>query len=111
MENSNPIWAQRIKSLLKERGMKQKDLAAMGGLTTSTVCDIVNGKREPGVLTLKPIADVLGVSMDYLMGAEPTISEIEEVSGYSPRELKLLFLAGYTLQPPEQLTLESLLLQ
>lgn len=107
MKQTNPIWAQRIKVLLKEKGMKQKDLAAIGGLTTTTVCDTVNGKREPGVLTLVSIANALGVSMDYLMGTEPTISEIEEVSGYSLRELKTLFLVGYTLHPPEQLTIES----
>ena len=91
-----PIWAQRIQALLEEQNMKQTELSKISKISASSISDWIggNGKREPKVLGLKAIADALGVSMDYLMGAEECTSadneEIHKRTGLSDKAIKNL---------------------
>lgn len=91
-----PIWAQRIQALLEEQNMKQTELSKISKISASSISDWIggNGKREPKVLGLKAIADALGVSMDYLMGAEECTSadneKIHKRTGLSDKAIKNL---------------------
>lgn len=61
--------------LLNERNMRPAQLAQAAGISTSTVDDIVKGKANDlniGVDKMLRIANVLGVSVEYLYGrSEP----------------------------------------
>lgn len=62
---------ERLEQLLAERGMRSAQLAAAAGLGTSTVDDILKGKTNEqniGVSKMLRIADVLGVSVEWLYG-------------------------------------------
>lgn len=52
------------------KGINQKDLADMTGITEATISRYINGTREPKGSLLRLIADKLNVSVDYLMGME-----------------------------------------
>lgn len=111
---ASPVWGQRIKELLVKRGMTQKELSQVSGVPESTISDWVRGKsqREPGVFGFKAVADTLGVSMDYLMGGNSydMDTELMRVSGYSSKQLIDLITDGWTLSPPQQITIGELMM-
>lgn len=57
----------RIREIRKEKGLTAKYLALELGIAESTVSQYENSKREPDQNTLIQIADILGVSLDYLL--------------------------------------------
>lgn len=58
----------------ERRGLSQREMAERIGVAKSTYSLYESGNREPGVPTIKKIADVLCVSADELLGifSEPT---------------------------------------
>lgn len=66
----------RIKEFRKIRGLTQKQLAEKLGVTTITIQNYENNRREPNIETLKKIADALEVPMYDLI----TDNEIVEIS-------------------------------
>ena len=66
----NSDIAGRLKEALVAAGMKQRTLAKKTGMTEASISRYVNGERVPGVKALNRIAEVLGVSIDFLIGAE-----------------------------------------
>ena len=64
-------FANSLKSLLEKRGMTQRALAEKLGTTEVTVSRYTSGNRTPNVETTVAIAEVLGVSIDQLVGYEP----------------------------------------
>ncbi len=58
----------KIKELRLEKNMLQKELAAYLQVSTGTVCNYEKNTHFPDGDTLCKIADLFGVSIDYLMG-------------------------------------------
>ena len=59
----------RINTLCCEKNITVNKLATLSGLTQSTIDSILKGKSvNPRVETIDKIADVFGVSIDYLLG-------------------------------------------
>lgn len=59
----------RLKELLQEQDMTQKELADRTGLTEAAISRYVNGTRRPRGKALVNIALTLGVTTDYLLEA------------------------------------------
>mgnify|MGYP002740603845 CR=1 FL=1 len=57
-----------IEYLLCERNMTNRELAYRTGVTEVTIGRYIKGTREPNATNLANIADVLGVTTDYLLG-------------------------------------------
>ena len=72
----------RLKELLFQRRMRQRELADATGITQAVISHYMGGTRMPILTNLVKIADVLNVSTDYLLGRvnspEETFSYIEE---------------------------------
>lgn len=61
--------ASRLKALRKEKGLTQEDLARLvGGVTRQAVANWEAGHREPDHATLTTLANIFGVTTDYLLG-------------------------------------------
>lgn len=58
----------RIKELRKENNMTQADLAKILNVTDRSVGFYENEKRDPDTDTLKTLANLFNVSIDYLLG-------------------------------------------
>lgn len=65
---------ENLRAARERRGISQKDMAEHIGVAKSTYSLYESGNREPGVPTIKKIADALNVSADELLGIsiEPT---------------------------------------
>lgn len=62
----------RIEMLLKERGMSQADLSRASGISTGLISQWKKRMQSPSAEKLKLVADVFGVTVDYLMNGEKT---------------------------------------
>ena len=62
------IFGERVKSVLKDNGTTQKELAALLCVQTSTLCEWLNNHNEPPMQIIVDIAKALEVSTDYLLG-------------------------------------------
>lgn len=64
-ENS---FGQRLKKVLAERGMMQKELAEKIGVNEMAISRYIHGGRMVSVSILIDICKALNVSADYLLG-------------------------------------------
>lgn len=67
--NSLEIFGQRLKSLREERGLSQRALAEVIGISKGAVYYYENEGRAADIVTLKKLSDFFGVSADYLLGS------------------------------------------
>lgn len=61
-------YAVMLKTLRKNRGLSQSQLAEELGISKSAVSMYEQGNREPDFTVLKRIADFFEVETDYLLG-------------------------------------------
>ena len=69
----------RVKEILKERGIKMKDLAEQIDIAPETLTRTLKG--NPQYSTLKSIADILGISVRELFKEENTPTYSKEMRG------------------------------
>lgn len=50
--------------------ISQYALAKKLGISQSTICNWLNGKKEPSIESLWKLADYFSVSIDYIVGRE-----------------------------------------
>ena len=81
-------FGSRLRELLHERNISQKDFAREMGIAPSTAGNYVNGLREPDYELLKRIARFFHVSTDFLLGVEN-----EKADDAIENELLLIFRA------------------
>jgi len=62
------VIGKRLEQLRKDRGMSQRELAAILGVTNYTVSAYENGRSEPADEIKVQLARLFNVSLDYLMG-------------------------------------------
>lgn len=60
--------AQRIKSLLKEYGMKQRELARLMCVSDASISQWANGVHVPIVEDVALLAEIFHTTTDYLIG-------------------------------------------
>ncbi len=107
MIEKQEIWVERIIKTMQAQGLSQKKLAEKSGITPSTLSDWVGKKkkgedqREPKISGFKNVADALGVSMDYLLGADecktPSNEEIHKITGLSDKAIESLISANRSM--------------
>ena len=61
-------FGRKLKGLIEEKGITQKELALQLNIAPSTVSSYVQNTREPDFATLKLIAEYFSVTIDYLLG-------------------------------------------
>lgn len=80
----------RLKDLIEEKGITQKDLADEINTTKSTISRYLNNKREPKMYLLEKIANYFGVSVDYLLGRSDIKDPAEVVENAISNDPELL---------------------
>lgn len=97
---------ERIKLIRKSKGISQALVAKTLGISQAAVSQWENGVTDPSSIQIVPLADLLGVSVDELLGhPEPEQSE-EDVELFELRErmrrdpsLRILFSAARNASP------------
>lgn len=102
------------------RGMKDADVARETGITKSTFSDWKNGRSNPKDAKLQKIADLFGVSVDYIRtgkekeGGEKYYlnDETAEIAQalFENRELRVLFDAAKDASPEDLKTTYDMLM-
>lgn len=59
-----------LKKLLSERGISHEKLADIFGISRPTATKIVNGEKEMTISELRKLAEVLGISIDEVLGEQ-----------------------------------------
>ena len=78
-----------LKKLHEEKGLGQKELAAILHVSNGTISNYESGIHSPNLDTLCTIADYHGVSVDYLLGRTD--------SPYAEKELTKCISGTYTV--------------
>ncbi|CAM4407338.1 helix-turn-helix domain-containing protein [Paenibacillus xylanexedens] len=73
------IFSARLKWLREMYGFVQKDMADMVGMSPQGYGKIENGQREPNLETLAKLPELLGESLDFLLGVTDDTRKIKRV--------------------------------
>ena len=71
-EKTAAVIGRRVKLILRARGMTQRDLCAVLGITPTTLCEQLSGRHTLRVDTVVRICIALDCSADYLLGLSNT---------------------------------------
>lgn len=78
MKTAKAIFSERLKEMLELREKSQAQLAKELGTTPQAISSYVNGKTTPDYDMLCDIANILSVSVDFLLGNVQTLSHEEQ---------------------------------
>lgn len=76
-----PPIGERIRTARELKGLTQKDLGDILGVSAGAVANYENGNREPNLATVLRLADLFGVTTDWLLGREGPSERREAISG------------------------------
>ncbi|MBQ8210825.1 MAG: helix-turn-helix transcriptional regulator [Clostridia bacterium] len=68
----------KLRMLIEEKDITQKELALQLNIAPSTVSSYVQNTREPDFATLRLISKYFDVSLDYLLGGTDTVTSQQE---------------------------------
>lgn len=73
-------FSERLKELRKQAGLTQVELAGKLGIVQSSYADWERGKKKPTQENLVKIAQILNVTVDYLVGnSEEKSDELDNI--------------------------------
>ena len=103
----------RIKEARQASGISQKELASRLGIAPATLSGYESGAHDPKSELLSEIANICGVSVDFLLGREPenkktTTSDDAEEGNISLEESNALLVALGFIEEGEELSDDDL---
>lgn len=93
------LIGERIRQLRSGRNMTQAVLAQRLGVTKSVISAYENGMRYPSYDVLLKLADIFGVSTDYLLGHSR--QNVVDVTGLTPNQVEGVIALVDALRRPE----------
>ncbi|MBR5386918.1 MAG: helix-turn-helix transcriptional regulator [Clostridiales bacterium] len=63
-------WNEKVKELMKKKGINQKELAFLSGITESSISRYLAGDKNPRMDIIVNVAKALEVSTDYFLEDE-----------------------------------------
>ncbi|MDD2235368.1 MAG: helix-turn-helix domain-containing protein [Desulfitobacteriaceae bacterium] len=79
-ETAMNVLPERLKTIRKQRGWTQRQVAQKMNISPSTIALYETGDRNPDPLMLTRLADFLDCSVDWLLG-RVTMEEIHQLKG------------------------------
>lgn len=92
---------ERLRELRKERNMSQQDVADILTISQQSIQCYEANKKEPSINTLKKLADIFDVSIEYLIGAIDIRTPISEMNPEGLSETEDRILSKLKTYPPE----------
>jgi len=80
----------KIKELREDTNLQQKDVAAKLNRTTACISSWETGKTEPSIEDIIRLADLFGVSCDYLLGRTNDFEAVDPFATLSPAQREML---------------------
>ena len=95
-----------LKSARKSTGMTQKDVSTALNISPNTYKNYEQGLREPNGDTIVALANLFGVSTDYLLGRPTAQPPVEPLDEFAQKEhlksLEKVFMKKYLALTEEQ---------
>lgn len=88
------MLSKRLKSVRKNRGLTQEELAKRVKTTKGTISNYENGHSTPSNEMLKDLADALNTTTDYLLCRTENISSEQVEYDLNDPELQIAFKAA-----------------
>src|SRR5690625_3011831 len=85
---NDSVLAKRLKTLRQEKGYLQKFVADKIGVKSNTLSGYENGTRTPEPNMIKELANVYGVTTDYLLGRTDILGWPPEFEEYIEGDLE-----------------------
>ena len=101
------MLGQRIKSLREAKRLTQRELGDMVGVSDSAVGQWEHERREPSVRILVKLAQIFGVSVDYLLGRKG--NEPADLEGFLMSHSRITY-KGWEMGPEEKEDVRQFLL-
>jgi transcriptional regulator with XRE-family HTH domain len=83
-------YTDKLQKLCALRGLDQTDLAVKLHLSKSSISRILSGVQEPKLRVAYDLAQVLGVTLDYLVEDSPDIGPTDQLVMVTQDELAIL---------------------
>lgn len=86
---------EKLRIIRKEMGFTQKELANFLNVSQQTYSDYENGKTEPDIDTIIKMAEILQISVDYLVGRTDelgAVTPVPAVPQFSEEDREILSL-------------------
>ena len=80
----------RLRELREKKRLSQQQLADWLGLTRSSISNYENNTQTPPADTLVRLADIYGVSVDYLLEVKNDRKRVLVIEGLTPSQEKAL---------------------
>lgn len=85
------MLSKRLKSVRKNKGLTQEELARCVKTTKGTISNYENGHSTPSNEMLKDLADALNTTTDYLLGRTENISSEQVEYDLNDPDLQIAF--------------------
>ncbi|MGG0619695.1 helix-turn-helix transcriptional regulator [Bacillus altitudinis] len=85
------MLSKRLKSVRKNKGLTQEELAKRVKTTKGTISNYENGHSTPSNEMLKDLADALNTTTDYLLGRTENISTEQVEYDFNDPDLQIAF--------------------
>lgn len=73
-------WSEKVKRMMADRNMNQKELSEKSGITRASICRYLQGKRRPRIDVVVNFAKALGVEPEELLDEnEAVLSPMEAI--------------------------------
>lgn len=69
---------EKISKWLEEQNYTQSDLAERLGISKQVMSKIINGKKAINLIEIKQIAEIMGMTIDELVGSSAKTNSIED---------------------------------
>ena len=66
-------WSEKVKKMMSDRNMNQKELSEKSGITRASICRYLQGKRRPRIDVVVNFAKALGVEPEELLDENETV--------------------------------------
>ena len=73
-------WSEKVKDLMNQQGLNQKQLSKKSGITEPSVCRYLKGERKPRLDIIVNFAKALNVDVEYLLDEDvPVLTPYQSI--------------------------------
>lgn len=73
-------WVDVVKKAMKDKGINQKELSHLTGITESSICRYLKGERTPRIDIITNFSKALDLNIEELLNVSPVHNAYDELS-------------------------------
>ncbi len=110
-DSKKAVFAERLKQAMYSGNLNQVDLANAVGASKAAVSQYLSGKNMPTENRIKALADVVGVSVDFLVGEDLHNNSESDVVHKRFEDVKITFVQACRCLRKSEDTVRTMMLE